>query len=91
MIHPVKYMRRPFPVETIQVTELNMHEAAKWCGGTVINQPKGSPHIKVDSPRAQNERQTKAYVADWIVKIGTSFKVYTRNAFHGSFYPAEDA
>jgi hypothetical protein len=36
-----------------------------------------------------NPRQTQAYLGDWVLKSGKSFKVYTNSAFEKSFIPAE--
>lgn len=78
------YTRKPFRVDAIQVTESNMKHVAEWCGGT-ITEGKDSQFIKVDVHRPLNERQTKAFVNDWVLRSESGFKVYTEKAFANSF------
>ena len=42
-------------------------------------------YIKVNVQRPLNDRQTMAFVGDWILYAGTGFKVYTPVAFQKSF------
>lgn len=92
------YTRKPFPVEAVQVTEENLNEVAKWCGGDIHTSTKTLrndageetgkiklPFIKVDVHRPLNDRQTKAFVGDWVLKSESGFKVYTLKAFDNSF------
>lgn len=88
----VTYVRKPFTVEAVQVTEANIDQVAAWCSGEIriTAPPKGSrapelKYIKVNVHRALNDRQTKAYVGDWVLFAGTGFKVYTPKAFEKSF------
>lgn len=93
-----KYTRKPFPVDAVQVTEDNLSEVALWCGGDIHTSTKTLrddqgvetgkiklPYIKVDVHRPLNDRQTKAFVGDWVLKSESGFKVYTLKAFDGSF------
>ncbi len=92
------YTRKPFPVEAVQVTEENLNEVAEWCGGDIhastktLRNDAGEetskiklPFIKVDVHRPLNDRQTKAFVGDWVLKSESGFKVYTLKAFDNSF------
>lgn len=92
MIETVRYVRKPFPVEEVQVTAENMKDVAEWCGGEIVETPGEAIHIKVDVVQTMNERQTKAFVTDHVLKSTTGYKVYTDKAFHKSFEPekAED-
>lgn len=95
-----KYARRPFYVDAVQVTEENMEEVAKWCQGDVATDPKAltapeasgddHPYVKVRVHRPLTERQTKAFVGDWVLYAGTGFKVYTPKAFEKSFERVSD-
>jgi hypothetical protein len=94
MIEIQKYARKPFIVDAIQVTDANMAEVALWCDGEVRTVTKdgiasviGSKYIKVKVKRPLTIRQTKAFVGDWVLAAGTSFKVYTPGAFEKSFDP----
>jgi hypothetical protein len=89
-----KYARKPFDVEAIQVTDENMIEVAKWCLGDIRNtlvsnkagdEKETQTYIKVRVRNPLNERQTKAFKGDWVLKSGNGFKVYTENAFKKSF------
>jgi len=82
------YVRKPFDVEAVEVTDENIEEVAEWCNGTVIAEGNENQKlfIKVRVARALNERQTKAYPGDWVLYAGTGFKVYTPKAFHKTFH-----
>lgn len=84
MVQPTKYVRKPFEVDAVEVTEDNVSEVAQWCSGTV-NEEGDRQFIKVHVARALNERQTKAYPGDWVLYAGTGFKVYTARAFERTF------
>lgn len=84
MIETSKYTRKPFEVEAIQVTAENMDEVAQWCGGTVTTEGD-TKFIKVEIDRVLNERQTKAFIGDWVLKQNDSYKIYTSKAFRKSF------
>jgi hypothetical protein len=93
MIKVEKYVRKPFAVEAVQVTEQNMREVAKWCGGQIRRLPRWDPRsgtkfISVNVVKPISERQTQAFVGDWVLSSGTGptgFKVYTPRAFETSF------
>jgi hypothetical protein len=84
-----KYARKPFTVDAVQVTDENIMEVAQWCSGEVVVDDSGK-HIKVRVARVLNERQTKAYVGDWVLYAGTGYKVYTAKAFTKSFEPVNE-
>lgn len=82
-----EFERLPFTIQAIEVTNENIKQVAKWCGGQVRTTGKRGiqKYIKVDVKRALNERQTMAYIGDWVLKAGSGFKVYTPKAFSESF------
>lgn len=84
-VQPVPYVRKPFYVDAVEVTAENMEEAAAWCGGRIWQSDNGDKYIKVHVHRPLNERQTKAFVGDHILKHDKAFKVYTPKAFENSF------
>jgi hypothetical protein len=93
MVTPKKFVRRPFSVRAVQVTAELMEEIAKWCGGE-IKEAKNphddtdvSKYIHVRVVRPVNERQTRAFVGDWILSATTGFKVFTDAAFKKTFEP----
>lgn len=92
MIETNKFARKPFYVDAVQVTAENMDDVSAWCQGTVTRtdlSPQGD-FIKVRVHRPLTERQTKAFVGDWVLYAGTGFKVYTDKAFEKSFEPATE-
>lgn len=85
-----RYVRKPFEIDAVQVTRENIHDVAKWCDGDLhlvrpVDDDTAADFIKVNVNRPLNERQTKAFVGDWVLRMGTSFKVYTDHAFTKSF------
>lgn len=82
-----KYERLPFTIEAVEVTAENMRAVAKWCGGQIRTSGKRGiqKYIKVDVKRALNDRQTQAYIGDFVLKAGSGFKIYTPRAFSESF------
>ena len=85
-MQPEKYLTKQREVEAVQVTDENMFDVARWCGGSVTTK-NGSTYIAVDSFRPQNQRQKEGHVDDWIVKQGTSFKVFLPAPFQFGFEP----
>jgi hypothetical protein len=93
-----KFMYRPAFVEVADaVTEDNMAEVSRWCGGTIQTAPArntkepASNFIKVDVMRPMNIRQTQAFVGDRVVKTEfQGFKVFTPKAFQSAFISVVD-
>ena len=88
-----KYTRKTFDVDAVQVTAENMAEVAEWCSGKLGQDDKDQAFIKVKIHRPLSERQTRAYVGDWVLFAQNGFKVYTPKAFENGFVlvPTEDA
>jgi len=84
------YVRRPFEVTAVQVTEDNLAEVADWCEGEVRETAEGTKFVKVRVYRPMNSRQTRAFVGDWVLYSGRAYKVYTVRAFEQSFMAKED-
>lgn len=98
-----RFTRVPFPVDAVQVTEDNLEELAAWTDGEVktakrsIRDENGKPtgeketaqYVKIDTHRPLNERQTRAFVGDWVLKSDSGYKIYTAKAFDSCFTPVE--
>lgn len=86
-----KFVRKPFYIDAVQVSDENISEVAEWCQGeirtTAANNQDGidEEYVKVRVHRPLNERQTKAFIGDWVLYAGAGFKVYTSKAFKNSF------
>lgn len=100
MITPETYLRRTFEIEAVRITEENFHEVARWCLAEEKTQTRPArkgesgytrevPYLKVDVLRPLNDKQTMAFVGDWVLKTGTSFKIYSDIAFHKNFEKKE--
>lgn len=94
------YTRKPFPVDAVQVSDSNLRQVARWCKGVVQTTAKTVSEgeertkekvrfIKVEVHNPSNERHTKAFVGDWVLKSDTGFKVYTKSAFEKAFELAD--
>lgn len=80
------FSRKSFEVEAVQVTADNMAEVAEWCRGRVVKATGSEEqHVKVRVLRPMEERQTQAFVGDWVLYAGTGYKVYNAKAFARSF------
>lgn len=101
MVTTVKYVRKPFEVQAVQVTEENFEDVAAWCGGTIVTTraPKEvdgmtlgeeKRYIKVNVSRPLNERQTQAYIGDWLLEAEKGLKVYADGPFVRNFARVED-
>lgn len=105
-IETERYVRMPFYVDAVQITSANMEAVAKWCDADVRTSGKPDRdvqdaleggvgttperYIKVRVQRPANDRQTQAFVGDWILYAGTGYKVYTDRAFKKSFDKVDD-
>lgn len=88
MLEIGKFVRRPFEIDAVQVTEENIEQVARWCGGEVRTNREKKRYIKVRVVRPYNSRQSEAYADDWVLYAGTGYKVYTPRAFETSFEKA---
>lgn len=82
-----QYKHKPTYVDAVCVTADNMKDLAEWCQGSVQSTVDAKHYVKVGVIRPLNLRQTEAYVGDWVLKTGNSFKVYTPKGFEKSFDP----
>ena len=80
-----KFARKTFYVDAVRVSEANLEEVAQWCSGTVKTDETGHSFLSVEVHRPLTERQTQAYIGDWVLFAGSGYKVYTPKAFDKSF------
>lgn len=85
-----RYTHVPLYVNAVQVTAENMADVAAWCGGTIQTDAEKKQFIKVAAIRPLRERQTQAYVGDWVLKTDVGLKVYTTKAFTRGFIHAPE-
>ena len=79
-----KFVRKPIYVDAVRVSENNFEEVAKWCDGEIVDGPDGR-YIQVKVHRPAHDRQTQAFLSDWVLASGNGYKVYTTKAFDRSF------
>jgi hypothetical protein len=79
------YRHKPTYVEAVCVTVENMSDIVEWCKGSLQQDDKATNYVKVGVIRPINMRQTQAYVGDWVLRAGPSFKVYTAKGFEKGF------
>lgn len=84
MLETNQYIRKPFNIDAVQVTNENMQEVAAWVNSEVRTDDVGQ-YVKVRVHRPANDGQTKAYVGNWVLYAGTGYKVYTEKAFTRDF------
>lgn len=84
MLKTHKFARKPFYVDAVRVSEANIEEVAEWCEGEIQENSDGR-YISVKVHRPLTERQTQAFLGDWVLFAGSGFKVYTPKAFDKSF------
>jgi len=85
-----RYTHVPLYVNAVQITAENLSEVASWCGGAIQTDVDTRQFIKVASIRPLRERQTQAYVGDWVLKTDVGLKVYTNKAFTRGFVNAPE-
>jgi len=111
IVKTIKFLRKPFYVDAVQVTEENILEVAKWCDGEVrwtksknvevtrrreveiqeTTEPDVDDrrqYVRVRVVHPLNDRQTMAFVGDWVLYSGSGYKVYTKKAMLENFDPA---
>jgi len=90
MLETSQYVRKPFNIDAVRVTAENIQEVARWVDSEVRNDQRDGQYVKVRVHNPRNEKQTKAYVGDWVLYAGTGYKVYTNKAFLKDFDKVSD-
>lgn len=86
MIQTEKFMHKPMPpVDAVQVTAENMAELAAWCNGDIVHTGENVPYIKVRIHSAVSQRQTQAFVGDWLLYVRKGYNIYRNKAFRKNF------
>lgn len=100
-VSTAKYVRKPLYVDAVQVTEENFLDVVSWCqalvgtqgseAGTETRPAEGveldpnNHYIRIRVHNPQSQRQTKAFVGDWILYTERGYKIYTEKAFKENF------
>ena len=75
------FVRRPFLVEAVQITEENIHELAKLIGE--VKYKDGAPYIALDRRVIPNIR--RAYIGWWFTKLDDNLRCYSGKVFEQEF------
>jgi hypothetical protein len=68
-------------------------QVSDWCDGDIRTEQKGQTskeYIKVQVQRPLSDRQTKAFVGDWVLASPSGYKVYTDKNFAKMFRPVSN-
>lgn len=76
------YVRKPFSVRAIEITEENLSEVAEFVG-TIRQKENGTPYIEVDRKLVPNIFQV--FPGFWMTKIGNNVRCYSPKAFEAQF------
>jgi hypothetical protein len=83
------YVRKPFPVQAVLVTPLNIEELAKLCDSKILEGEKegnfSRQYFKIRVDKPINDRQTEVHVGDYLVRQGRKFKSYQEKQFRSTF------
>lgn len=84
-----KFVRKPFEVDAIQITEENINELAEFIG-TIRkkNDEDGSVYIQVDRRLIPNiDRVFPGY---WFTRMGNNARCYSEKIFSTTFVPVDE-
>jgi hypothetical protein len=81
------YVRKPFTVEAIEITEDNIAEVAEYVGD-LKHKDDGSPFILVDRRLVPNV--FRVYPGFWMTRMGEKVRCYSRKIFREQFVQRED-
>jgi hypothetical protein len=80
----LKFVRKPFMIEAVQITEENMDELCKLIGHEV--RPKGDTRFIVVNKHIVPNGY-RAYVGWWVTKMGDNLRCYPNRVFIDQFIP----
>lgn len=84
-LETAKYVRKPFNVEAVQLSEENFDLVLAWTRGAVETTDGGERFIRVRTQNPLDERQKRAYVGDWVLKANGGFKIFPHKNFKRNF------
>ncbi len=81
------FVRKPFKVEAVEVTEENIAEVAKLVGA-LREKDDGSPYIHVDRRLVPNVY--RVYPGFWMTKMGDNVRCYSQPVFINQFVESSE-
>lgn len=82
------FVRKPFLVEAVEITEENIEELAKFIG-TLKRKGNGTPFIQVDSTKVPNI--PRVYPGYWLTRMGKKTRCYSQRVFKQEFTESSPA
>ena len=76
------FVRKPFVVEAIEVTEENIKEIAEMIG-TLREKENGVPYISVNRRLVPN--LYRVYLGFWVTRMGDNIRCYSKRVFKQQF------
>lgn len=76
------FVRKPFVVEAVEITEDNIEEIATYVG-TIMKKEDGSPYIQVDRRLIPNI--LTVYPGFWLTRMGGNTRCYSPRVFNEQF------
>ncbi len=76
------FVRKPFTVEAVEVTEDNIGEFAELIGA-LREKENGTPYIQVDRRLVPNV--FRVYPGFWVTKMGDNIRCYSKRIFKEQF------
>jgi hypothetical protein len=80
----IEFVRKPFVVEALEITEENIAEVAKYVGDVEENDD-GTRFIRVDRSLVPNV--TRVYPGYFMTRMGDYVRCYSRRVFFEQFTP----
>ena len=84
ILHYETFVRTPFKIEAVEVTEENIHQIAEMLGSKIFTDTRtGSTFIGVDND--QMPGIYRIYAGFWVTKMGHRFRAYSQQRFLKEF------
>lgn len=81
-----QFVRRPFQVEAVQITEENLQEVAELVGK--VQTKGGVTYIVLDRRIVPNIN--RAYIGWWLTRVGDNYRCYAQKVFKNQFIEYEE-
>lgn len=78
----IKFVRKPFTVEAVEVTKENISDIAEFVG-TLREKEDGTPFIQVDRRLVPNI--FRVYLGFWMTKMNDNIRCYSKRVFVEQF------
>jgi hypothetical protein len=84
----VRFVRKPFIVEAVEITTDNIAEVAKYIGDLRVEESDGSQYILADPRLVPNV--TRVYPGFFMTKMGRNVRCYSRKIFMEQFVEEDE-